>query len=98
GKDDVAFNLARFNPVVNRLLPGPVLGVQTRVDDQPARAEECRVELPEQAFEVAVVPAGFRSQPFSIQTPALTSCRDSTESANLPKPREIFVLNSQRVI
>src|SRR5712692_9113160 len=57
GVDDVAFDLAGFDPVVDGLLTRPVFGVKPGIDHQPSGAEQLRVQLSQPAFQVAFVPS-----------------------------------------
>src|SRR5579872_6642212 len=94
-KYHVAFNLASFNPIVDGLLAGPVLGMEAGIDHQPPRAPQGIVELPEMTFGVALVPAGFGGQPLGIEPPAFNQCRDVSERSDLAEARKVFILYLQ---
>ena len=81
GEHHVALHFAGFDAVVDGLLAGPVLGVQSGIDHQTACAPQCIVELSELAFRVAIVPAGFCSQALGVQPPAFDQRGDFSERA-----------------
>src|SRR5207247_1820031 len=90
-EDDVALDFARPDAVGDRLLARPVLGVEAGVDDQTTRAKELGVELAEESLRVALVPAGFRREPFPVHRPALAEDRDEAVGADLPEARPVLV-------
>ena len=96
GHDDVALDLARLEAVVDRLLARPALGVQARVHDEPARAEQLRVEHAEHPFGIAVVPAVLRNQFFRVQRPAFGHRGNAAEHARLAELRQACVLLLER--
>src|SRR6478736_2286891 len=85
--DDVAFDFARFDAVVDRLLAGPVLGVDAGVDDEAPGAEQLHVELPELALEIVLVPAGLGREALGVQTPSLAERGDAAECPEAAEPR-----------
>src|SRR6185295_7295261 len=91
----IALDLARFDAVVDRLLAGPMLGVQTRIHDQAARAEQFGVELTETSLDIVAIPAGFGRQSLGIERPSFGQRGNAAERADLPEPRQGLVLNLQ---
>src|SRR5687767_526203 len=95
GIDDVAFDLAGFDAVVDRLLARPAHRVQPGVDDQPTRPEQLAFQLPEQPFGIALVPSFLRDHPLRVKGPALADGGDAAERARLAELRQPRVLHGE---
>src|SRR5439155_6418942 len=78
--------------VIDRLLAGPTLGVQTRIHYQPARAKQRLGQLVQLAFRIAVVPAGFGGEPLRVEPPTFNKRRVVTEDPESPETGQIRVL------
>src|SRR5262245_21899339 len=94
--DHVAFDLACFDAVVDRLLPRPVLGVNPRVDDESPRAKERAIQLSQESFGIAFVPARLGGKLFGIQSPAFAERGDSAKGAQAPEEGQRLVLAIER--
>src|SRR5215471_5614844 len=94
--DDVALDLARFDSVVNRLLPRPVLRVNAGVDDEAARAKQLGVQLAKQTDGIVLVPVGLRRETLRIETPAFAQRRNAAERAHSPELRLRSVFEFER--
>src|SRR6185436_7856469 len=96
GVDNVSFDFARFDAVVDGLLTGPALGMKPRVDHQSSCAKERGIELAEKSFGIAVVPARLDGKLLRIQSPALAERGDSAKRAKTPEEGERLVLAIER--
>src|SRR6185295_6405616 len=54
---DISFDLARLDSEIDRLLTGPLLRMQTRVDHQPAGSKQLVFEMTEPALEILAIPS-----------------------------------------
>src|SRR6266566_5796707 len=93
GINNVTLNLAGLDAIVDRLLPGPMLCVNTGIDNETACAKQFSVELTEQAFRIVLIPAGLGRQPLGIESPSLAQRRNPAKCPNLPETRQVLVFH-----
>src|SRR5262249_11575675 len=98
GVHHVALDLGSLDAVIDRLLSGPTFCVKAGIDNESASAKLLPIELPQQAFEIIVVPSRFRSQMLGIESPSLDTCGAAAKDAQLSKCWQVFVLNPQSKI
>src|ERR1041384_8175358 len=93
GVHDIPLHLAGFDAVVDGLLPCPFLPMQTGVDHETTSAEQFRVELAQQSFRVAFIPAVLRGDALGVERPPFGDRGNAAERSELQKALEVPVFN-----
>ncbi len=75
--------------VIHHLLASPVLGVNSRIDDQPDRAPDIRLQSSVVAVRV-LVEADILAQSFAVETPAFRIRREVLLLAKLRQSRQLL--------
>ncbi len=83
--DDVTIDFGGTDSIVDRLLPGPMHRVQTRIDHQPPRPEQLVRELSKASLGIAFVPTRLGHEMFGVQRPAFREGRQAAKDSLAPE-------------